>query len=151
VETYHELGHNGRRKAVDTYYAIATSNGKDYLTMTPMSTTYKTGFVSSWGTVATAVDVAHAVSTCDPGFASSITTTLTTSSQATIGAFSADDGRINSGIGSGTFHFDFYNGGPNGVSVNVDDAVEASSGTFTDIWSWSGSTPACTVAVPISK
>jgi len=49
----------------------------------------------------------------------------------TIGVFSADDGQIGSATGSGSFHFDFYNCGPNGVSVNVDDAVETSSGTFT--------------------
>ncbi len=144
-------GITGGDKGVDLYHAVASSTGNDTLTIAPASTTYKTGFVSSWGTSTVAVDVAHAFSTCDPGFASSITTTVTTGGQATIGVFSADDGQINSASGPGTFHFDLYNGGPNGVSINVDDALEASSGTFTNTWSWSGSTTACTIAVPISN
>jgi len=139
----------GGDKGVDIYYSIATTTGTDTLIIVPISTTYKSGFVSSWS--ASTVDVSHAFATCDAGFSTSITTTVTTNGPATIGVISADDGQISSGTGTGSFHFDFYNGGPNGVSVNVDDAVEASSGTFTDIWSWSGSTTACTVAVPISK
>lgn len=141
-------GITGGDEGVDTYYALATSAHIDVLTIAPQSTTYKSGFVSSWS--ASALDLTHAVSTCDPSFANSITTTVTTSGRATIGLFSAANGHISSGTGPGTFHFDFYNTGPNGVTVNVDDGAVSSSGTYTDTWSWTGSSTACSIAVPIS-
>ncbi len=151
--TWHHIlnsGITGGNKGIDTYYAVAPLAGIETITITPVSPTYKTGFVSLWGNFSFGgVDTAHAVSTCDPGSATSVSTTVQLTGQGTIAVFSANDGILNSTSGAGIPHFDFYSTGPDGVSVNIDDVSESASGSFTTTWTWAGSSFDCTVAVPI--